>query len=73
LSGTPSPATWKQREGTPIKILTLAELEAGSATVRDEPEGKRAVLGDATVSLVDTGVFVVTVPAGHEVIIRTSV
>lgn len=73
LVGMPSPVTWKQGEGTPIKILTLAELEAGSATVRDEPEGKRAVLGDATVSLVDTGVLVVTVPAGHEVIIRTSV
>ena len=73
LKDAPSPVTWKQGEGTPVKILTLAELQAGNAVVRDEPEGKRAVLGDATVSLLDTGVLVVTVPAGHDVIVRTSV
>jgi hypothetical protein len=72
LKGTRSPVIWKQGEGTPVKIITLAELEADDAIVREEPQGKRAVLGDATVSLVDTGVLVVTVPAGHEVIVRTN-
>jgi hypothetical protein len=30
LSGAPSPISWKQGEGTPIKLLTMADLEIGS-------------------------------------------
>ena len=72
LNGAPSPATWRQGEGTPIKILTIADLENGTAPVRNDGGGKRAVLGDATISLLDSGVLVVTMPAGRELIVRTT-
>jgi hypothetical protein len=73
LSGAPSPVTWRQGEGTPIKILTITELAAGTAQVHnDDGGGKRAVLGDATISLLENGVLVVTMPAGRELIVRTT-
>jgi hypothetical protein len=62
----------RERQGTPVKNLSLTEPQSGSAPVHDQPEGTRAALGDATVTVVDTRVLIVTIPAGHEVIVRTS-
>lgn len=62
----------REGKGTPVKNLSLTEPQTGRTPVRHEPEGMRAVLGDATVTLVDTRVLIVTIPAGHEVIVRTN-
>jgi hypothetical protein len=62
----------REGEGTPVKNPSLTEQQTGSAQVRDESEGPHVVLGDATVTLVDARVLIVTIPAGHEVIVRTS-
>jgi hypothetical protein len=62
----------REGKGGPVKNLSPTEVQTDRTPVHDEPGEMRAVLGDAIVTLVDTDVLIVTIPAGHEVIVRTS-
>lgn len=62
----PAPA-WKQGEGTPLKILGLADLLEGEATPAEE---RHVVLGGAVVTLDSPQHLVVSVPADYRVTVH---
>jgi hypothetical protein len=65
------PVTWRQGEVWPVKTITLDELAEGDAPVTETEAGRRAVLGDAIVTMDGDHSITVSVPAGHTVTVRT--
>ncbi len=69
--GADAPVTWRQGEVWPVKTITLDELVEGDAPVTETEAGRRAVLGDAIVTMDGDHSITVSVPAGHTVTVRT--
>lgn len=70
--GAPAPVEWRQGEVWPIKVIALDDLIAGDAPFTETSVGRRAVLGDAVVTMDSNGSITVTIPAGHTVTVRTN-
>jgi len=69
--GADAPVTWRQGEAWPVKIITLAELAQGDVPVTETASGRRAVLGDAIVTIDSDDGITVSIPVGYTVTVRT--
>jgi hypothetical protein len=69
--GADAPVTWRQGEAWPVKVVSLDELIEGDAQVTETATGRRAVLGDAVVTMDSHRSITVSVPAGHTVTVHT--
>jgi hypothetical protein len=68
--GADSPVTWKQGEAWPVKPITMAEVAQGDVPVTETPAGRRAVLGDAVVTMDGDNGITVSIPSGYTVTVR---
>ncbi|MFI6586035.1 hypothetical protein [Embleya sp. NPDC050493] len=71
MIGMDSPLHWAQGDGAAVKTLPMADLPTGAALVDRRPDGRRAVLGDATITAREDGTLVVSVPASMPVLVLT--
>jgi hypothetical protein len=70
--GADAPATWRQGESWPVKTVTLDDLIEGDAPVMETATGRRAVLGDAIITMDTDGGITVTIPVGSTLTVRTA-
>ncbi|MGH3180812.1 MAG: hypothetical protein ACRDOE_02740, partial [Streptosporangiaceae bacterium] len=68
--GADSPAAWKQGEAWPVKTITLSEVTQGDAPVTETPSGRRAVLGDAIITVDGDHSITVSIPADYTVTVH---
>lgn len=68
--GTDSPVTWKQGEAWPVKTITLAEVAKGDVPVAETAAGRRAVLGDAVITMDGDHSITVSIPADYTVTVH---
>lgn len=68
--GADSPVTWKQGEAWPVKTITLAELAEGDVPVAETAVGRRAVLGDAIITMDGDHSITVSIPADYTVTVH---
>lgn len=68
--GADAPVTWRQGEAWPVKTITLDELIEGDAPVTETVSGRRAVLGDATITMDGDHSITVSIPVGYTVTVH---
>ncbi len=68
--GADSPVTWKQGEAWPVKTVAMTAITQGDTPVTETPSGRRAVLGDAIVTMNGDHSLTVSVPADYTVTVQ---
>lgn len=68
--GADAPMTWKQGEAWPVKTIALVEVTQGDTPVTETPSGRRAVLGDAVITMDGNQRITVSIPADYTVTVH---